>query len=101
MASGDSGASLNLPVFVVSVGTSNAASSGRDVWATVGGVTITACSVVFPLGVGVSEKSHVLNGTVNGDTARTINNTAHSFESMALRQSRAFDIATSIYVFMC
>jgi hypothetical protein len=99
MASDDTGAILSLPVAVVSVGTSEPASSERDVRATVSGLNTTASSVPVPLGE--SAKAHVWNGAVNGDTASTSSRMAHSFVSTLRRPRRALDIGTSIYVFTC
>jgi hypothetical protein len=92
----NTGASLKRPVAVVRVGTSEPALSDRDVWTAVGGVNITASSV--PLGT--SPMTHVWNGAVNGDDARTSSEMTHSFVSTLLRPSRAFDISTGIYLFV-
>jgi hypothetical protein len=83
-------------VSVVRGGTSEPALSETTVWSAVGGVNVTPSLVPVPFAE--SEKSHVWNGAVNGDSARASNKTEHSFVSTLLRPSRAVHIATSIYV---
>jgi hypothetical protein len=96
MTSPETGASLKRPVSVVRGGTREPALSETTVRSAVGGVNVTTSSVPVP--VAESEKSHVWNGAVNGDTARASNKTEHSFVGTLLRPSGAFHIATSIYV---
>src|SRR5713226_847345 len=90
MSSADSGMSLNLPVCVVRVGTSEPAASANDVDANVGGVTIEASSAVCAFDA--SARSKVWNGAVKGDSARKSSAVAHSFVQVPLRPSRAFDM---------
>lgn len=89
MTSADTGASLKRPVSVVRAGTSASALSKRDVWTTVGDVNTTPLSVPVPLVQ--SAKSHVWNGAVNGDSARTSSEREHSFFSMVFRGVRELD----------
>ena len=96
ITSPETGASRKRPVSVVGGGTREPALSETTVKSAVAGVNVTTSSVPVP--VAESEKSHVWNGAVNGDSARASNKTEHSFVGTLLRPSRAFHIAISIYV---